>query len=171
MSQSNARVETGQVSYHGCKPKEPLVFSVSLFLAELFAPTNAHRTDLPLRLAIRPAKPTQERMPWTVPFANEARLEPRTIRRHRAKLKAANIGKAVLRLEAARPGIEQCLLDWIGPLLRVRVYHFPKGHMDPRAAEAWRIELVFVDTVIGQWDRAVADAKLDYFEPHVEQAA
>ncbi len=148
MTHATYRIPLERVSYRGCRPAELLQFHVFPFLAEVFAPTNASRIDLPLRLVV---KKTHAEQVWEVPFQN-ARLQPSLVHRHRRKLKTANVGKAIFQSDSFRFGIESCLLGWLGEQLSVSVIHFPPGWMDPRSEGGWRVEMHFANEPFAQWN-------------------
>ncbi|MCK9361448.1 hypothetical protein M0Q28_04455 [Patescibacteria group bacterium] len=156
MTQYVHRIPDDRVELRGCKAAKPLQAVLSVGFAELFIPANEDRTDLPLTLTIRPVEPqAMGRREWTVPFPRGIRIEAGTLLRHRRKLKAASPIKLITQEGSIRRALERSMLDWIAPETRVRIYHFPKGHMDVRAEPKFRVEFLFANDVAGQWDGSV----------------
>lgn len=152
MAQYHLNIPDDRIELRGCRAARPLEFRLSTCFSELFTPANEERTDLCLALGIRPAEDASPRRAWTVPFKAGIRLEAERLRRNKRKLKAPNLAALVAEEGSVRRAIERFALDWIGPNTRVRVFHFPKGHMDPRSHGGFRVEILFLNEVIAQWN-------------------
>ncbi|KAA0206075.1 hypothetical protein EDM68_03650 [Candidatus Uhrbacteria bacterium] len=160
------RIPNEQVDFRGCKQAEPLRFFLTSRTVEAFVPSATPRDTLPLALLVGftdPKKPYNGSPAWTVPFKT-CELEPAAVRKQKLATRSINVGKLIIQTDSFRVGIEQALLEWVGGSFRVSVQHHPKGWMMSNEAK-WRIELLFGDKVISQWDRSIAEAKLPFFLP------
>lgn len=160
------RIPNDHVDFRGCKSAEPLQFFLKSRTVEAFVPSATPRDTLPMALLVRFADPKKSfngSPAWTVPFKT-CELEPSAVRKRKIPTRSMNAGKTILQNDSFRVGIEQALLDWVGSSFRVRILHHPKGWMMADEAQ-WRIELLFGDKVISQWDRSIAEAKLPFFLP------
>lgn len=153
-----------RVDFRGCNSAEPLRFFLKSRTVEMFVPSEKPRHTLPLALLVGfadPKKPFNGSPAWTVPFKT-CELEPAAARKQKLQTRSMNVGKIILQTDSFRIGIEQALLEWLGAAFRVRILHHPKGWMMSDEAK-WRIELLFGNNVISQWDRSITEAKLPFF--------